>query len=68
MQKTKQMYTSIAYNRKINKEMCLQNSKDKEEMKKVPYHNAIGCLMYAMLCTWPDISQVVACWFVIHLF
>ena len=40
------MDTPIAYNSKINKDMCLQNSKDKEEMKKVPYLIAIRCLMY----------------------
>ena len=28
-------------------------------MEKVPYANAIGSLMYAMVCTRPDISQVV---------
>ena len=29
-------------------------------MAKVPYANAVGSLMYAMVCTRPDISQVVS--------
>jgi len=29
-------------------------------MAKVPYANAVGSLMYAMVCTGPDISQVVS--------
>ena len=28
-------------------------------MSKVPYSNAVGSLMYAMLCTRPDISHAV---------
>jgi ATP-binding cassette subfamily B (MDR/TAP) protein 1 len=28
-------------------------------MKKVPYASAVGCLMYAMVCTRPDIAQAV---------
>ena len=29
-------------------------------MSKVPYANAVGCLMYLMACTRPDISHVVS--------
>ncbi|KAE8691959.1 hypothetical protein F3Y22_tig00110864pilonHSYRG00223 [Hibiscus syriacus] len=32
---------------------------DRVYMAKVPYANAIGSLMYAMVCTCPDISQAV---------
>ena len=28
-------------------------------MSKVPYSNAVGSLMYGMVCTRPDISHVV---------
>ena len=26
-------------------------------MSRVPYANSVGCLMYAMVCTRPDISH-----------
>ena len=29
-------------------------------MSKVPYANAVGCLMYAMVCTWPDLAHAVS--------
>lgn len=29
-------------------------------MKGVPYATAARCLMYAMVCTWPDLAQAVS--------
>ena len=29
-------------------------------MSKVSYANAVGCLMYLMVCTRPDISHAVS--------
>ena len=31
-----------------------------EEMVKVPYANVVGGLMYAMVCTGPNISQAAS--------
>ncbi|CAN1285750.1 Retrovirus-related Pol polyprotein from transposon TNT 1-94, partial [Linum perenne] len=39
--------------------MCPSTKEEKKDMEKVPYANAIGALMYAMVCTRPDISQAV---------
>ena len=35
------------------------SEKDKAYMEKVPYASAVGSLMYAMVCTRPDIAQAV---------
>ena len=35
------------------------SEKDKAYMEKVPYAIAVGSLMYAMVCTRPDIAQAV---------
>jgi len=29
-------------------------------MSRVPYANAVGCLMYAIVCTRPDLAPVVS--------
>uniref|UniRef100_A0A3Q7GJI6 Reverse transcriptase Ty1/copia-type domain-containing protein n=1 Tax=Solanum lycopersicum TaxID=4081 RepID=A0A3Q7GJI6_SOLLC len=34
-------------------------SDEKEDMKKVPYASAVGSLIYAMVCTRPDIAHAV---------
>ncbi|KAD1365130.1 hypothetical protein E3N88_42941 [Mikania micrantha] len=40
--------------------MCIfKNNEDIAGMAKVPYASAVGCLMYAMVCTRPDIVDVV---------
>ena len=31
-----------------------------EEMKKIPYARAVGCLMYAMTCTRSDLAQALS--------
>jgi len=32
----------------------------REYMTRIPYASAVGSLMYAMMCTRPDLSQVVS--------
>ncbi|GKE00686.1 retrotransposon protein, putative, ty1-copia subclass, partial [Tanacetum coccineum] len=39
---------------------CPVRDYDVERMSKVPYANAVGSLMYLMLCTRPDITYVVS--------
>ena len=38
---------------------CPKNEEENNQMSKVPYASAIGSLMYAMLCTRPDICYAV---------
>lgn len=40
--------------------MSPQTSVEREKMAKIPYASTIGSLMYAMLCTRPDIAQAVS--------
>ncbi|KAI3459506.1 hypothetical protein Pfo_016169, partial [Paulownia fortunei] len=44
---------------KISAQLSPKNDEEREYMAKVPYANAVGSLMYAMVCTKPDISQAV---------
>ena len=43
----------------LSKMMSPKTTEEMVEMAKVPYASAIGSLMYAMLCTRPDISYAV---------
>ena len=49
----------MAKGEKLSNKLCHETPKQKEQMKMVPYANAVGSLMYAMLCTRPDISYAV---------
>ena len=40
---------------KSSQTQCPTTSKDREKMKVIPYASAIGSIMYAMLCTRPDV-------------
>jgi transposase InsO family protein len=44
---------------KITSEDCPKDDKEKAEMLKVPYASAVGSLMYAMVCTRPDLAHCV---------
>ena len=44
---------------KLTKGMCEQGCKHHETMASVPYRNAVGCLMYLMVGTRPDLAAAV---------
>ena len=44
---------------KLSKEQCAVAEEEKSHMDGVPYASAVGSLMYAMVCTRPDIAQAV---------
>ncbi|KAH9699504.1 hypothetical protein KPL71_024380 [Citrus sinensis] len=39
--------------------MCPSNEAERKEMSRVPYASAVGSLMFAMICTRPDITQAM---------
>jgi hypothetical protein len=43
----------------LNLDQCPKNDEEENQMSKVPYASAIGSLMYAMLCTCPDICFAI---------
>ncbi|KAH9312703.1 hypothetical protein KI387_027738, partial [Taxus chinensis] len=42
---------------KLSKESCPKTEKERNQMSKVPYSSVLGSLMYAMVCTRPDIAH-----------
>ncbi|KAL0359383.1 UNVERIFIED_CONTAM: Retrovirus-related Pol polyprotein from transposon TNT 1-94 [Sesamum angustifolium] len=45
----------------LSKEQCPKTEKEKEKMKNIPYSNAIGSIMFLMVCTRPDIAYSISC-------
>ena len=45
---------------KLSSAQCPTTVEDREKMKDVPYASAIGSIMYAMLCTRPDVNLAVS--------
>ena len=59
MHNCKPIDTPVAKNESLSLDMCPKTQDEKEKMAHVPYTNAVGSLMYAMMCTQPDICYVV---------
>ncbi|PKI76596.1 hypothetical protein CRG98_002905 [Punica granatum] len=59
MGNAKPISSPLASHFKLSSKQCLTSEKEKEEMKKVPYSSAVGNLMYAMVCTRPDIAHSI---------
>ncbi|KAH9678909.1 Integrase catalytic domain-containing protein [Citrus sinensis] len=59
MQDCKSISTPLPVNFKLSSSMCPSNEAERKEMSRVPYASAVGSLMFAMICTRPDITQAV---------
>ena len=59
MQNAKPVSTPLGVHFRLSKEQSPKTEKERTYMEKVPYASAIGSLMYAMVCTRPDIAQAV---------
>ena len=60
MSKAKPVSTSLANHFKLSSLHCPKTDKEIEDMAKVPYASAVGCLMYAMVCTRSDLAHAVS--------
>ena len=56
---TKPVSTPLAPHFKLSSLQCPKNDKEKLQMKNIPYANLVGSLMYAMVCSRPDIAHAV---------
>ena len=45
---------------KLSQTQCPTTTEDREKMKVIPYASAIGSIMYAMLCTRPDVCLAIS--------
>ncbi|WCJ38272.1 Retrovirus-related Pol polyprotein from transposon TNT 1-94 [Euphorbia peplus] len=59
MVNAKPVSITLAGHMKLSKESCPTTKEEKEAMRSIPYSSAVGSLMYAMVCTRPDIAHDV---------
>ena len=60
MSSSKPLNTPYAANSHLSVTFAPKYEAEKEYMAKVPYSSAVGSLMYAMVCTRPDLAQAVS--------
>ncbi|KAH9685530.1 CCHC-type domain-containing protein [Citrus sinensis] len=60
MLNSKLVVTPLAIHFRLSNLQSPKISEEKLEMEDVPYTNAVGCLMYAMVLTRPDISHALS--------
>ncbi|KAJ9567138.1 hypothetical protein OSB04_003104 [Centaurea solstitialis] len=60
MDESKKGFIPMQHGIVLSKTQCPLSSQDQDKMKSVPYASAIGSIMYAMLCTRPDVAYSVS--------
>ena len=55
MENAKVVSTPLPSHLKLTQEMCPKTQEEEDNISKVPYALVVGILMYAMVCTRPDI-------------
>ncbi|KAH9752684.1 hypothetical protein KPL71_014795 [Citrus sinensis] len=56
----KPVSTPMAAHFRLSSQQCPSTESEQTEMLKTPYANSVGCLMYAMVLTRPDLSYAVS--------
>lgn len=60
LENAKQVATPISAHFKLSLKCSPSTEKERRDMERVPYASAVGSVMYAMICTRPDISHAVS--------
>ena len=60
MQDSKRGFLPMSHDISLSKTQCPMTQDERDRMSKIPYASAIGSIMYAMLCTRPDVSYALS--------
>ena len=60
MDESKKGFLPMLPGKVLSKTQGPATAEERERMSKIPYASAVGSIMYAMLCTRPDIAHVVS--------
>ena len=59
MKHAKPVSTPLGSHFKLRKKSCSSSKKEKEDIASTIYSSSVGSLMYAMVCTRPNIAHAV---------
>ena len=60
MDQAKKGFLPVLKGVKLSQTQCPTTAEDREKMKVIPYASAIRSIMYAMLCTRPDVCLAIS--------
>ena len=60
MEESKRGLLPMSHGFSLSKGMVPKTKEERERMDRIPYASAIGSIMYAMLCTRPDVSYALS--------
>ncbi|KAK8698021.1 hypothetical protein V6N13_114153 [Hibiscus sabdariffa] len=60
MEESKRGFLPMRHGISLSKEICPSTPQERERMSQIPYASAIGSIMYAMICTRPDLSYALS--------
>ena len=60
MDQSKKGFLPMLQGKILSKAQCPATTDEREKISVVPYASAIGSIMYAMLCTRPDVSHALS--------
>jgi len=60
MAEARPVITLLTGHFKLSSKQCPQSPEEEKEMSRVPYASVVGSLMYAMVCSRPDLAYAVS--------
>ena len=60
MDQAKKGFLPVLQGVKLSETQCPTTAEDREKMEVIPYASTIGSIMYAMLCTRPDVCLAIS--------
>ena len=60
MEQLKKEFLPVLQGVRLSTAQCPTTTEDIEEMSVIPYASAIGSIMYAVLCTRPDVCLAIS--------
>ncbi|XP_073127337.1 secreted RxLR effector protein 161-like [Henckelia pumila] len=60
MNQSKEVTIPVAQNTKLSSEQAPKTEEERQEMNNTPYASGVGSIMYAMVCSRPDLAYAIS--------